>query len=92
MRLEIGARAAVCTRDPARNFSGQGRLFSSYLERERERGFRVSTYASGVDLVAESTRSYHDALNRDNEGWMFFPTKIGEIDFVFDQDGFLMGI
>lgn len=84
------ASAGVCAILRAtRNFSGSTTtILLLSRERERERGFiRFSTYASGV--VAESTRLYHDALNRDDEGWTFTKTrgeKIGEIDFVFDQE------
>lgn len=74
-----------------RNFSGSTTtILLLSREREREGGFiRFSTYASGVDLVAELTRLYHDSLNRDDEGWTFTKTrgeKIGEIDFAFDQE------
>ena len=77
-------------RDPARDpqFFRVYHDYPPFISRERERGsIRFSTYASGV--VAESTRLYHDALNRDDEGWTFTKTrgeKIGEIDFAFDQE------
>lgn len=92
MRLEIGARAWArgYARDPQFFRARTTILLSRERERDRERegkkerAFTVSVYASGVDLVAESTRLYrHDALNRgdDCEGWMFFQRKRGIKDW-----------